>query len=275
MRAVLTLLVFLACALPGLAVAETNPQETPAPATTAPAAPGKKPWCAPEVTELSSHVCFFEPHEDPTPADGRRTLVIYLHGMLADVPGFAWLQHRAMAIHAKRLHFTVLMPTSPKEDGSYVWPTSEAAIKEQEPAIIAGIAKARADLVARVGHDFDETFVVGFSSGAYYGSAAAVRGAIPSDGTIVLAGGSAWARAKADGPRAPIFVGVSAADRQTRDHSRAFGNALTALHWPHRTEEQNAGHMVDWALITHGIAWLRAQSPAATSAEHHPLRTAQ
>jgi predicted esterase len=196
--------------------------------------------------------------------------------MLADTPGFAWLQHRAMAIHAKRLNFTVLMPTSPKDDGSYVWPTSEAAIKEQEPAIVAGIAKARADLVARVGHDFDETFVVGFSSGAYYGSAAALRGAIPSDGTIVLAGGSAWARAKADAAsRAPIFVGVSAADRQTRDHSRAFGNALTALHWPHRTEEQNAGHMVDWALITHGIAWLRAQSPAAAHDERHPLRTAQ
>jgi predicted esterase len=247
--------VVLACALPGVA-----------------AAAEPKPWCAPEVTELSSHVCYFE---GPTPADGRRTLVIYLHGMLADTPGFAWLQHRAMAIHAKRLNFTVLMPTSPKEDGAFVWPTSEAAIKEQEPAIVAGIAKARAELVARVGHDFDETFVVGFSSGAYYGSAAALRGAIPSDGTIVLAGGSAWARAKADGPRAPVFVGVSAADRQTREHSRAFGNALNALHWPHRTEEQNAGHMVDWALITHGLAWLRSQSPASASApaEHHPLRT--
>lgn len=260
MRAVLTLLVLLAFALPGAALAKT-------PATPAPAQ-GPKPWCAPEVIELSSHVCYFEA---PPPADGRHTLVIYLHGMLADTPGFAWLQHREMALHAKRLGFTVLMPTSPKEDNAFVWPTSEAAIKDKEPAIVSGIAKARADLVARIGHDFDETFVVGFSSGAYYGSAAALRGAIPSDGTIVLAGGSAWARPRLDAScteapceeheRAPIFVGVSAADRQTRDHSRAFGNALTALHWPHRTEEQNAGHMVDWALITHGIAWLRAQRP--------------
>ncbi len=249
MRAVLTLLVLLACALPGAAGAATPNGPT------SPAVP--KPWCAPEVTELSSHVCFFD---GPVPADGRRTLVIYLHGMLADTPGFAWLQHRAMAIHAKRLGFTVLMPTSPKEDSAFVWPTSESAIKEKEPAIIAGIAQARADLVARVGHDFDETFVVGFSSGAYYGSAAALRSAIPCDGTIVLAGGSAWARPDLTKERrAPIFVGVSAADRQTREHSRAFGGALNALHWPHRTEEQNAGHMVDWTLIAHGIGWLRAQ----------------
>jgi predicted esterase len=191
---------------------------------------------------------------------------------------FAWLQHRAMAIHAKRLGFTVLMPTSPKEDNAYVWPTSDAAIKEKEPAIVGGIAKARAELAQRLGHEFDETFVVGFSSGAYYGSAAALRAAIPADGTIVLAGGSAWARPKAppactdDQPcdpsrsRAPIFVGVSAADRLTREHSRAFGGALNALHWPHRTEEQNAGHMVDWTLIAHGIAWLRAQRPPPASA---------
>jgi predicted esterase len=222
------------------------------------------------VTELSSRVCFFE--GDP-PASGRRTLVIYLHGMLADTPGFAWLQHRAMAIHARRLGFTVLMPTSPRSEGAFVWPTSEAAIKDQEPDIVASIAHARAALVARVGHDFDETFVVGFSSGAYYGSAAALRSAIPSDGTIVLAGGSAWAHPTDGMPReqrAPIFVGVSAADRQTRAHSRAYGAALAHLGWPHRVEEQNAGHMVDWTLITHGIGWLRAQKAQRSQATTPP-----
>ena len=41
---------------------------------------GPKAWCGPEVTELSDHVCFFD---GGVPADGRRTLVVYLHGALA------------------------------------------------------------------------------------------------------------------------------------------------------------------------------------------------
>ena len=35
------------------------------------------------------------------PPSGRRTLVVYLHGLLATTPGFQWLQQRAMALHAK------------------------------------------------------------------------------------------------------------------------------------------------------------------------------
>jgi len=219
----------------------------------------EKPWCAPEVNELSDHVCYAE---GTTPKDGRRTLVIYLHGMLATNPGFPWLQHRAMALHANRLGFTVLMPTSPRHENEFVWPTSESAQKEEEASILAGIKKARANLERRLGHSFDETFVVGFSSGAYYASSLALRGALDVDGYIVLAGGASWARthaAKAD--RAPIFVGVSAADKQTRDHSRSFGATLANLHWPARTEERNAGHMVDWTFMSNGLAWLRSQRP--------------
>jgi predicted esterase len=238
-------------------------------------APSAKPWCAPEVTELSDHVCFFE---GDRPDDGRRTLVVYLHGMLADTPGFAWLQQRAMALHAKRNHFTVLLPTSPKGEFGYVWPTSQQAMKEQEPQILAGIKAARAALEEKLGHGFDEVFYVGFSSGAYYGSSAAVRGVLDADGAMFLAGGSSWVSqseaAKADGvgpsggpARIPIFVGVSAADPQTRAHSRAFGGTLAAFHWPYRIEEQNAGHMVDWTHMARGIAWLRGRRGAARGSE--------
>src|ERR1019366_2511013 len=100
----------------------------------APAAHPPKPWCAPEVSELSDHVCFFD---GGLPDDGRRTLVIYLHGFIAAAPGFQWLQQRGMAIHAKRLGFTVMLPTSPAVEGGYVWPTSRAAEEKQEPEILA------------------------------------------------------------------------------------------------------------------------------------------
>jgi predicted esterase len=229
-----------------------------------PKANGPKPWCAPEVSELSDHVCYFD---GGTPADGRRTLVVYLHGVLATTPGFQWLQQRAMAIHAKRLNFTVLLPTSPKVDGGYGWPTSVAAQKEHEAEIVSGIEKGRADLEQRLGHRFDETFVVGFSSGAYYASSLAVRGALDVDGYMVLAGGAPWVRSEIKATkRAPVFVGISGADRQTAGHSRAFAGVLAGAGWPYRAEERNATHMVDWVFMAHGMQWLRARLPAPSSA---------
>jgi predicted esterase len=252
MRPLVAAVVLLTCAsaVVGTEVSAKGPK------TDGPA----KPWCAPEVTELSEHVCFFD---GGAPEDGRRTLVVYLHGALAMTPGFAWLQQRAMAFHAKKHGFTVVIPTGPSDGVGYVWPTSQQAQKDQEPAILAGIQKARAAVEKRVGHPFDETFVVGFSSGAYYGSSLALRSALDVDGFIVLAGGSSWIKSESTtvaANRAPVFVGVSAADPQTAGHSRAFAGSLAALKWPFKVEERNAGHMVDWTFMTHGIAWLRAQS---------------
>jgi predicted esterase len=230
-------------------------------ASPAASATERKPWCAPEVHELSDHVCYFD---GGARSDGRRTLVIYLHGMLATTPGFQYVQQRAMALHAKNHHFAVLLPTSPLTRGGYLWPTSVAAQKEEEATVIAGLHAARAKLEQRLGRPFDEVFVVGFSSGAYYASSLVLRAALDVDGYIVLAGAASWSRPRErSGPpdkRAPVFVGVSAADRATASDSRAFGGTLSALGWPHRVEERNAGHMVDWTFMAHGIAWLREQA---------------
>jgi predicted esterase len=193
--------------------------------------------------------------------------------MLATNPGFQYVQQRALAMYAKTHGFTVLLPTSPKVDGGYYWPTSGTAQKAQEPGILAAIASARAALATRLGHPFDETFVVGFSSGAYYASSLAVRSALDVDGYIVLAGGSSWVRPlDSAARRAPVFVGVSAADRQTAGHSRAFAGTLAALRWPYRVEERNVGHTVDWGFMAHGIAWLRARAAAQPSPDND-LRT--
>ena len=222
------------------------------------ASPAAMPWCAPEVTELSDHVCYFD---GGTPEDGRHTLVIYLHGMLAATPGFQYLQQRAMALHAKKHGFTVLLPTSPRTPGGYLWPTSAAAQKEQEAGVIAGFAAARAKLEERLEHGFDEVFVVGFSSGAYYASSLALRGALDVDGYMVLAGAGTWGhREGAQIKRAPVFVGVSAADKATAPDSRGFAGTLAQLGWPYRVEERQAGHMVDWTFMAHGIAWLRGKT---------------
>lgn len=221
-----------------------------------------KTWCAPEVDELSDHVCYAS---GSAQANGRRTLVIYLHGALATRYGFAWMQQRMMAQQASRLGFTVLMPTGPSDGVGFVWPSAQKDLKEKEAAILAGIQQARRDLETRVGHGFDETFVVGFSSGAYYGSSLALRGALDADGYLVLAGGTSWVqRSDMTQKRAPIFVGVSAADPLSREHARALAGNLRVTGWPSRTEVRGAGHGVDPVFMEHGLAWLREQTKPGT-----------
>jgi predicted esterase len=190
--------------------------------------------------------------------------VIYLHGAYAATPGFQYLQQRGLALHAKRHGFTLLLPTAPRTEGGYLWPTSQAAQAREEAGVLDGIRRSKAELERRAGKRFDETFVIGFSTGAYYASTLALRSALDVDGYIVLAGGASWARPEgaATATRAPVFVGVSAADKATASHSRAFGATLASLGWPRRVEERNAGHEVDWTFVAHGIGWLRAQSPA-------------
>jgi predicted esterase len=250
--ALLLVLASLALAAPSVSAAPGRPASDAAP----------KPWCAPELTELSDHVCYADGGAQPS---GRRTLVIYLHGALATRHGFAYMQQRAMAAHAKRHSFTVLIPTGPSDGVGFVWPSSAKDLKDKEPAILAGLQKARIDLEKSVGHPFDETFVVGFSSGAYYGSSLALRSALDADGYLVLAGGTSWvSRTDVGAKHVPIFVGVSAADPLSRNHSHALAGALRGMQWPYRAEERAAGHGIDDAFMEHGLTWLRAQTHTGT-----------
>lgn len=215
----------------------------------------EKPWCGPDVMTLSDHVCYAD---GGTATTGRRTLVVYLHGVLAKTPGFQYVQQHWMAKEAKSNSFTLLMPTAPDTSGYYAWPGSAKSLKDQEAAILDSIKTSRAELEKRNGAPFDETFVVGFSSGAYYASSLAVRGALDVDGYVVLAGGGAWlSPAEQASTRAPVFVGVSAADPSSAAHSRGFAGMLAQAHWPFRVETRNTGHGVDSAFLAHAITWLR------------------
>lgn len=218
-----------------------------------------RPYCASELTELSDGLCVFD---GGTPDDGRRTLVVYLHGALKDSPGAAYLQQRAMVFHAKREHFTVLFAAAPESGGFRAWPRSREAQAAQEPGVVAGLALARRALELDRGRPFDETFVAGFSSGAYYAGSLALRGVLPVDGYLIFAGGNREPEPiDDDAPRRqiPVFVGVSAGDPTTANGTRTLGGQLSDLGWPSRMEEQNTGHLVDWTLMNHGVAWLREQ----------------
>src|SRR5262245_56732413 len=64
------------------------------------------PWCAPELESLPHAVCHF----DGGSPGGRRTLVIFLHGVIDPSSTWQWTQQRGMVRGAKRLGFSVIAP---------------------------------------------------------------------------------------------------------------------------------------------------------------------
>lgn len=213
-------------------------------------------WCAPETEALSDHLCYVDGRKSP---DARRTLVIFLHGAIAENTDWQWTQERALVRQAKASGFQAIFPRSPLGKGGYVWPGSLASIEEKEDAIVDEWASARRALEEREGKPFDDVFVMGFSSGAYYVSSLALRGRLDVDGYAVFAGGAGRHGPVVDGKRrVPVFVGVCAKDRQTASHSRAFAGALRAGGFPHRTDEQPIGHMFGDVHVAHAVAYLRS-----------------
>ncbi len=214
------------------------------------------PWCAPEVETLPGGVCHIDGRRE-----GRRTLVIFLHGLVAKGTTWQWTQHRAMARNAKQLGFAAIMPAAPTVgrggSGGYAW--QGATSNEIEQGLIDQWSAARRLLEARNGHPFDEVFVLGFSSGAYYATSLALRGRLDVQGYALFAGGSASSPPAATvSRRAPIFVGVCAQNPATAEGARALGQALGAWKWPSQVDEQPIGHMFGDVHVAHALAYLRA-----------------
>jgi predicted esterase len=242
--AIITIALVAYLSAPNLSRAETA--ATPAPA-----------WCAPEVEALSDGVC----HVDGGQRGERRALVIFLHGMIAKNTTWQWTQERALLRQAKEAGFEAIFPRAPLGDSGYAWPGSVKAQDEAVGDLVAGWRAARAALEERAGRPFDDVFVMGFSSGAYFASSLALRGLFDANGYAVFAGGAAYPARPGDSPHAvPVFVGVCADDSQTADDSRSVGAALTARGWPHRVDEQHVGHMFSDVHVVHAASYLRAMA---------------
>jgi predicted esterase len=255
MRALPLLLLAIACAL-GASPAGAAPRT----AKRSPKDADPVSWCAPEVESLGDGVC----HIDGGQPEGRRTLVIFLHGAIAKNVKWQWTQERALLRQAKASKFEALFPRAPLGESGYLWPGSAEGQKTHEEALLASWRRARKKLEARRGRPFDEVFVMGFSSGAYYVSSLANRGAIKADGFGVFAGGALmrWPVAPST-PKPPFFVGVCADDSQTATHGRGLGGSLSVHHWPHKVDERHVGHMYADGHVASAIAYLRAARDAA------------
>lgn len=220
--------------------------------------PGPLPWCAEELETLPNGLCYIDGRPKDASRNERRTLVIFLHGMIAKDVDWQWLQERALTRQAKQSKFEAIFARAPLGPGGYVWPGTLSAQETSEQDIIESWNAARAFLEKRNERAYDEVFLMGFSSGAYYVSALALRGRVKFDGYAVFAGGAGGLAARDVSTKAPVYVGVCTEDSQTANHSRAFGSVLAARGWPHRVDEQRVGHMFADVHVAHAISYLRS-----------------
>jgi predicted esterase len=213
-----------------------------------------KPWCAPEIETLPRDVCYL-----PSGSKGpRRTLVIFLHGAVAKNTTWSWNHERGLLRLAKGTGVDVIFPRSPLTEPGYVWPGSLKAQESVEQELIDDWMAAKGVLEKRDGRPYDEVFVMGFSSGAYFVSSLAMRGRLDVDGYAAFAGGQAMAApATPVARRSPVYVGVCADDETTAPHSRAFAAALAAAGIPRAVGEQHVGHGLSHVHFNSALAYLR------------------
>jgi predicted esterase len=235
--------------LPGSAEADTA-----APATTA--APS---WCFSGVETLPNDVCYL----DGRTKAPRRTLVIWLHGVVARNTTMSWNHERMLLRVAKATGVEMLFPKGVEDGSLYAWPGKLDSQEQKEGALIEQWMNAKAILEKRENKSFDEVFVMGFSSGAYFASSLAMRGRAEVDGYAVFAGGQPMpARTSPVTRFAPVFVGVCADDSQTAQHSRAFAGSLAAAGIRRMVNEQKVGHDLSAAHFLNALAFLRSQVKA-------------
>lgn len=230
------------------------------------AARAEESWCAAELETLPGDVC----HHATTRSDGRRTLVIFLHGLIQQGSGWQYDQQRGMKRMAERFGFSVLMPkgrlgaTRSGKADMIAWPTSHEAQKRMEDEIVAEWQTAREFLEEREGKPFDEVFVMGFSNGGYYATSLAMRGRLEVDGYAVFAGGSGQKYLRLDGKHAerrrPVFVAIAGKDKTTVKDGRQLARMLRELRWPHKAEERRVGHAVTDAHLEHALTYLRGMA---------------
>jgi predicted esterase len=223
-------------------------------------------WCAPELDALGEHSCFFSPESQARRPV--RVLIIFLHGLVGEGSSWQWEQQRLMVRAAEAHGFSALMPRGrlgigPGRDPAVrAWPNSKQAQQAVEAEVLTELTETRRAVEQQRGR-FDKVLVFGFSNGAYYAAALALRGMLEVDGYGVFAGGSGNkydALLAASAPRrVPIFVGYGTRDP---DHPRQkqLVSLLRKQGWKHRAKAANVGHTVTDDQIRTALTFLLSGS---------------
>jgi predicted esterase len=216
-------------------------------------------WCGADSEALGNDVCYLDGRKQ----GARRTLVIWLHGVIAKNTNWSWSHQRMLKRIAKQHGIEMLFPHGTAAETHYGWPGTVDAQEKSEQALIDQWMAAKTLLEKRDNRQFDEVFVYGFSSGAYFASSLAMRGRVDVDGYAVLAGGQPMpSRASAAEHFAPVFVGVCTNDKTTASHSRAFAASLANAGITRRVSEDKIGHDVSELHFAQALVFLRGQVKA-------------
>jgi len=232
-------------------LAAPEPTHAPPP----PAAPVTTDWCIEGLSALDEDACYVLP---PLAAGQPRRLLVYLHGIVPPQPDSPQKHAVETAVlHASlRAGVAAIVPRGRRGIGPgqardwWAWPTTSDAIAELTPSIVARWVAAKKKLESVAGTPFDRTYLAGSSNGAYYLTALALRGELPTtafpvDGFGAMSGGAAGAgatgRLAGRAPR-PFYVGFGTYDGESKANAGTLVDALKAAHWPVRAAEHPLGH---------------------------------
>jgi predicted esterase len=266
------LAMFLTCAfvaIPASAHGQTAGDGSPR-ANARSAAGATSGWCAAEFENLGSDVCYIDGRKKNAAPAARKTLVIWLHGVIAKNSTWSYNHERMLHRVAKYTNIEVLFPHAPtasSPESVWAWPGTTESQAKTEEALIQQWMSAKTLLEKRDNRSFDEVFVFGFSSGAYFTSSLAMRGRVDVDGYATFAGGQSQPAAEAAVARfSPVFVGVCANDASTVNHSRAFAGALASAGIPRMVMEQKIGHDLSEVHFVNALSFLRSKAKRSSSA---------
>jgi predicted esterase len=228
----------------------------------APAAASDKAWCGADFDALPNDVCHIDGRKSKDGA--HRTLVIWLHGVIGINTNWSQNHQKMLARVAKYNEVEVIFPKGIAADGVYMWPGTIDSQEKNEQALIDNWMAAKKTLEEREHKQFDEVYVFGFSSGAYFTSSLAMRGRVDVDGYATFCGGQPMpARHDAVTKFAPTYVGVCADDKTTASHSRAFFGSLAAAGIPRMVSEQKIGHGLSEVHFAQALKFLHDKKAAA------------
>ncbi|HEY3815582.1 MAG TPA: hypothetical protein VGL81_00340 [Polyangiaceae bacterium] len=242
----------------------------PMPPPAAPPAPAvvATDWCIEGFSALDEEDCYVL----PMPAAGApRRLLVYLHGIVPPRPDSPQKRNFETAVleASVRSGVAALVPRGRRGLGPvpgardwWAWPTTSAAIAEMTPALVARWAASKKKLEELAGAPFERTYLAGSSNGAYYVSALALRGDVPTpsfpvDGFGAMSGGAAGGTAahlSTLAPR-PFYVGFGTYDEQSRTNARGLIAVLRAARWPVRSAEHPLSHGANEVYLEEAFAF--------------------
>ncbi len=212
--------------------------------------PAKRPppveadWCIEGVSVLDAESCYVLP-DTPT-----RTLLIYLHGIVP--PTEQSIQKTNFENVVKnaslRAKSAALIPRgkqglAPKgHEKWWGWPTGAPSYRKHGPELLDKIVAKQKLLEDVAGVGFDQVYVAGSSSGAYFAAQIALHGGLDADGFGAMSGG---AGGKTDAleklaPK-PFYIGFGKHD-SVAGGARALGQLLKDAGWPVQIAEHSVGH---------------------------------